>query len=97
MIWEKLWKGADGSMLGILPYFSWRGAPTEVSLGWAPEGKRRPGRPKQTWRRAMLKQLTTSGVKSWSEAAELAKDRLKWQEMGKLMSSTQRVTRHSAN
>ena len=74
-----------------------RGAPTEVSLGWAPEGKRRPGRPKQTWRRAMLKRLTTSGVKSWSEAAELAKDRLKWQEMGKLMSSTQRVTRHSAN
>ena len=30
----------------------------------------------------MLKRLNTSGVKSWDEAAELAKDRLKWQEMG---------------
>ena len=74
-----------------------RGAPTQVSLGWAPEGKRRPGRPKQTWRQAMLKRLTTSDVKSWNETAELARDRLTWQEMGKLISSTQRVTRHSAN
>ena len=55
------------------PVLRRRGAPTEVSLGWAPEGKRRPGRPKQTWRQAMLKRLTTSGVKSWNKAAELAK------------------------
>jgi len=36
-----------------------------VSLGWAPEGTRRMGRPKDTWRRVALKRLAAAGMKSW--------------------------------
>ena len=45
-----------------------------VSLGRDPEGKRRPGRPKQTWQRVVLKRVKTTGINSWNEAVELAKD-----------------------
>ena len=47
----------------------------EVSLGWEPEGHRRPGQLKQTWQRVLLKKLKTTGIRSWNEADELAKDR----------------------
>ena len=34
-----------------------RKSPMAVSLGREPEGKRRPGRPKQVWRRVVLKRM----------------------------------------
>ena len=39
------------------------------SLGWEPDGKRRPDRPKQTWRRVVLKPMKTAVINSWNEAA----------------------------
>ena len=68
-----------------------------VSLGWAPEGKRLPGRPKETWRRVVMKRLKTVGVKTWNEAADIAKDREKWKATGKLLWEPLCVTRHSAS
>ena len=62
-----------------------RGSAMAVSLGWEPEGRRRPGRPKQTWRRVMLKKLKTTGIRSWNEAAELAKDRERWKQKGDML------------
>ena len=63
-----------------------------VSLGWEPEGRRRPGRPKQTWRRVVLKKLKTTGIRSTNEAAELAKDseRCKQKALSKLSQVSQK-------
>ena len=53
-----------------------------VSLGWPPEGTRRRGRPKYTWRRVALKRLAAAGMKSWREAAVVARDRFEWKSAG---------------
>jgi len=53
-----------------------------VSLGWAPEGTRRRGRPKDTWRRLALKRLAAAGMKSWRGAAVVAQDRCEWKSAG---------------
>ena len=57
-----------------------QGSIPHTSLGWAPEGKRRRGRPKKTWRMTALDQLRSFGIQSWEEAAERAKDRKRWRE-----------------
>lgn len=50
----------------------------KTALSWAPEGKRRPGRPRETWRRTVEKERGTLEFKSWSEAAVVARDRVAW-------------------
>ena len=49
-----------------------------VALGWTPEGKRKRGRPKETWRRTVEKEMKYLGFSSWSEAAKKAEDRMFW-------------------
>ena len=39
-----------------------------VALTWAPEGKRKRGRPKETWRRTVEKERMAMGFNSWVEA-----------------------------
>ena len=46
-----------------------RGSAMAVILGWEPEGRIRLGRSKQTWRKVVLKQMKTSGIRSWNAAA----------------------------
>jgi len=53
-----------------------------VSLGRAPEGTRRRGRPKDTWRRVALKRLAAAGMKSRREADAVAQDRCEWKSAG---------------
>ena len=66
-------------------------------LGWEPEGKRRTGRPKHTWRRVVAKRMKTAGINSWNEAAELAKDREScWKQKGDLLCLPLPATRLSA-
>lgn len=50
----------------------------KTALSWAPEGRRRPGRPRETWRRTVEKERGTLEFKSWSEAAVVARDRVAW-------------------
>ena len=38
-----------------------------IALTWAPEGKRKRGRPKPTWRRMIEKEREEEGWKSWEE------------------------------
>ena len=57
----------------------------EVSVGSEPDGHKKPGFPKQTWRRVVLKKLKTTGIRSWNEAAELAKDRERWKQKGDML------------
>ena len=49
------------------------------ALDWNPQGKRHRGRPKESWRRVMDRDLTRTG-KTWNEVKLLARDRLKWRE-----------------
>ena len=49
-----------------------------VALGWTPEGKRKRGRPKTTWRRMVEVERNGAGWNSWSAARRAASDRTQW-------------------
>ena len=54
-----------------------RTSPSNISrtaLTWAPEGKRRRGRPRETWRRTVEKERNQLGWHSWGAVAALAAD-----------------------
>ena len=53
---------------------------TRQALEWNPQGNRRRGRPKQTWRRSLLEELKTTGM-SWETAKSTAGDRKNWKVM----------------
>ncbi|KAL9972404.1 hypothetical protein ACROYT_G018700 [Oculina patagonica] len=46
-----------------------------VAMEWQPEGKRKVGRPKTTWRRTVKKECGQKGWSSWSEVRGAAQDR----------------------
>ena len=50
---------------------------TKKALDWNPQGKRRVGRPRHTWRRAREEDVKRSG-KNWKEIKKLARDRREW-------------------
>jgi flagellum-specific peptidoglycan hydrolase FlgJ len=47
------------------------------SLTWNPQGKRKQGRPRNTWRRDVTKDLTEKKL-TWRDAESVSKDREKW-------------------
>ena len=49
-----------------------------TALTWKPEGKRRVGRPKTTWRRTVENERNNLGWNGWGAARTLARDRSKW-------------------
>ena len=51
-----------------------------VALSWTPQGRRRRGRPKETWRRSMDKELTEKGL-TWETARRKASDRVAWRTL----------------
>ena len=51
-----------------------------VALTWAPEGKRKRGRPKETWRRTVEKERIAMGFNSWVEAGMAAANRVSWRK-----------------
>ncbi|RUS88701.1 hypothetical protein EGW08_003516 [Elysia chlorotica] len=50
---------------------------TRQSLEWNPQGKRKVGRPKQTWRRSMEAEIRSAG-KTWTELKRDAQNRVRW-------------------
>ena len=50
---------------------------TRQALDWNPQGHRKRGRPKSTWRKDLTSDLPKIG-KTWGEAKKLAKDRKRW-------------------
>ena len=52
-----------------------------TALTWAPEGKRKRGRPRETWRRTVEKERCQMGFKTWTEAARIAIDRKRWKRL----------------
>ena len=59
-----------------------------IAMTWAPEGKRRKGRPKTTWRRTVEKERKEGGWKSWSEARTAAAYHEKWRSSVKALYAT---------
>ena len=51
-----------------------------TALTWAPEGRRKVGRPKTTWRRTVEREMKLLGWTSWNAAKPIAKDRVHWRE-----------------
>ena len=49
-----------------------------TALTWTPEGKRKRGRPKTTWRRTVEKERSKAGWQSWGEVRTAAQDRNRW-------------------
>ena len=51
-----------------------------TALSWAPEGKRKVGRPRTTWRRTVERERKDMGWSSWSQVRTIAKDRGCWRD-----------------
>ena len=51
-----------------------------IALTWVPEGKRKRGRPRATWRRTIERELKENGLGTWAAAASAAEDRTAWRQ-----------------
>ncbi|KAI8507720.1 hypothetical protein Bbelb_151000 [Branchiostoma belcheri] len=51
----------------------------KVALSWRPEGKRKRGRPKTTWRRTVSDNLAAMGL-NWRSVNNIAQDRPRWRK-----------------
>ena len=49
-----------------------------IALTWRPHGKRKRGRPKETWRRTTESERAQLGLSSWDDARRAALDRSVW-------------------
>ena len=56
------------------------GSITRKAFEWNSQGKRRKGRPKQTWRRSLNCELRNSGL-TWEQAKTSARDRGSWKKV----------------
>ena len=52
----------------------------KTAMTWVPEGRRKVGRPKTTWRCTAEKERNELGWKSWNEAKPVASNRARWRE-----------------
>ena len=62
-----------------------------TAMTWAPEGKRKRGRPKTTWRRTVEKERREAGWNSWDEARVTAADRKRWRESVEALCARKRL------
>ena len=53
---------------------------TRMAMDWNPQSKRKRGRPKQSWRRTVIKKLESTG-RTWGEAKRIANNRERWKAM----------------
>ena len=51
-----------------------------IAITWVPEGKRKRGQPRETWRQTVERELRERGLRTWTEAATAALDRATWRE-----------------
>ena len=54
--------------------------PAKTALTWTPEGKRKQGRPRATWRRMMEEKLGAASL-TWNTAMKTAQDRRAWRTL----------------
>ena len=58
-----------------------------IALTWTPEGRRKRGRPRSTWRRTMLGELKEAGM-VWSAAVKRVQDRNEWRNLVEALCAT---------
>ena len=56
----------------------------KVALRWTPDGKRKRGRPKETWRRTVEREMKENKI-TWDLTHKLAQDRGQWREFVKAL------------
>ena len=59
-----------------------------TALTWAPEGRRKQGRPRTTWRRTAERAREKAGWKNWSEVQMAAADRDGWRDCVEALCAT---------
>ena len=59
-----------------------------VAMRWTPPGKRKRGRPKQTWRRSVEKEMKELGW-TWGQVQHWAEDRPHWRSLVKTLCAIQ--------
>ena len=88
---KDLWEQTGSSLIGLeikKRRWNWIGHTlrkppnnvTRQALRWNPQGKRKKGRPRNTWRRDLEADMTGSGL-SWGLIKRLAEDRVGWREL----------------
>lgn len=60
---------------------------TRQALQWNPQGKRRVGRPKTTWRRSCEEEMKKCNL-SWGELKKAVQNRLRWRAVVEALCST---------
>ena len=63
------------------------GVTEKTALGWNPQGYRRRGRPKRTWRRTIEDEIRSTR-RSWNEVKGIAGDRNAWKLFMDVLCST---------
>ena len=58
------------------------------ALTWTPEGRRKRGRPRTTWRRTVERERAKAGWKNWSEVQIAAADRANWRSCVEALCAT---------
>ena len=85
---EELWRRTEETEMSIQVKrrkWNWIGhtlrkgneAIERETLDWNPQGKRRRGKPKQTWRRSVHNEALEKGM-SWGEVKRMARNRSRW-------------------
>ena len=67
-----------------------RKKPTDITrqaLGWNPQGKRKVGRPRTSWRRSCDNELKENG-QTWGQITKLAQNRVRWRSAVEALCST---------
>ena len=59
---QRIWK-----MIGHILMRQDENNDCNIAMTWTPEGKRRRGRPKTTWRRTVEKERAEAGWRSWQD------------------------------
>jgi hypothetical protein len=85
---EELWWTEEIEMSTQIKRWKWnwigrtlrkgRKAIEREALDWNPQGKRKKGRPRHTWRRTVHNEGLEKG-KSWSEVKRMARNGTRWQ------------------
>ncbi|KAL6485865.1 hypothetical protein MHYP_G00052570 [Metynnis hypsauchen] len=60
---------------------------TRQALEWNPQGKRKVGRPKHTWRRSVESEAKSAGM-TWTQLKKAAQNRVRWQGVVAALCST---------
>ena len=95
---EELWRRTDQQEIGRqISERKWKwightlrkpvGDITRQALEWNPQGKRKVGRPKKTWRRSCEEEMKVLGL-SWGELKKKAKNRMRWRSTAEALCST---------